>query len=149
VERERSAAAAMLGLSGFVVLAVSEVDGELEQAIETTADLVGCPECGAVAMLHDRRPTWVRDLPAGGRPVTLVWARRVWRCRYPACAKRTWTEISEVIAPRASLTERAPRRDLPPGRRGWGLGRRGGPRVRGQLAHRDGRGPSARHAADR
>ncbi len=97
----------MLGLSGFVVLAVSEVDGELEQAIETTADLVGCPECGAVAMLHDRRPTWVRDLPAGGRPVTLVWAKRVWRCRYPACSKQTWTETSEVIAPRASLTERA------------------------------------------
>lgn len=66
MERERSAAAAMLGLPGFVVLAVSEVDGELEQAIETTVDLVGCPECGAVAQLHDRRPCWVRDLPAGG-----------------------------------------------------------------------------------
>jgi hypothetical protein len=39
VEREFSAAAAMLGLPGFVVLAVSEVEGELEQAIETTADL--------------------------------------------------------------------------------------------------------------
>jgi hypothetical protein len=49
VERERSAAAAMLGLPGFVVLAVSDYAGELEQAIETTVDLVGCPECGAVA----------------------------------------------------------------------------------------------------
>ena len=48
MEGERSAAAAMLGLSGFVVLAVSDYAGELEQAIETTADLVGCPECGAV-----------------------------------------------------------------------------------------------------
>ena len=67
VEREFSAAAAMLGLPGFVVLAVPEVEGELKQAIETTADLVGCPECGAVARLHDRRPTWVRDLPSGGR----------------------------------------------------------------------------------
>jgi hypothetical protein len=28
------------------VLAVSEHDGELEQAIETTADLVDCPGCG-------------------------------------------------------------------------------------------------------
>jgi transposase len=97
----------MLGLPGFVVLAVSEVDDELEQAIETTADLVGCPECGAVAQLHDRRPTWVRDLPSGGRPVMLVWVKRVWRCVHAACPKRTWTETSEAIAPRASLTKRA------------------------------------------
>ena len=107
MERECSAAAAMLGLSGFVVLAVSDYAGELEQAIETTADLVGCPECGAVAQLHDRRPTWVRDLPSGGRPVMLVWVKRVWRCPQGLCPKRTWTETSEAIAPRASLTERA------------------------------------------
>jgi transposase len=98
VEREFSAAAAMLGLPGFVVLAVSEFEGELEQAIETTADLVGCPECGVVAQLHDRRPTWVRDLPSGGRPVMLVWVKRVWRCVHAVCPKRTWTETSEAIA---------------------------------------------------
>ena len=92
VERERSAAAAMLGLPGFVVLAVSDYAGELEQAIETTADVVGCPESGAVAQLHDRRPTWVRDLPSGGRLVMLVWVKRVWRCGYAVCPKRTWTK---------------------------------------------------------
>jgi transposase len=107
VERERSAAAAMLGLPGFVVLAVSEHDGELEQAIETTADLVGCPECGAVAQLHDRRPCWIRDLPTAGRPVTLVWIKRVWRCPHQLCPTRTWTETCPQIVARASLTERA------------------------------------------
>ena len=107
MERERSAAAAMLGMPGFVVLAVSENEGELEQAIETTADLVGCPSCGAVAELHDRRPSWVRDLPTGGRPVTVVWVKRVWRCPHALCPKRTWTQTTSVIAARASLTERA------------------------------------------
>ena len=107
MERERSAAAAMLGLAGFVVLAVSEHDGELEQAIETTADLVGCPECGAVAQLHDRRPCWIRDLPTAGRPVTLVWVKRVWRCPHQLCPTRTWTETCPQILARASLTERA------------------------------------------
>jgi transposase len=97
----------MLGLPGFVVLAVSDHDGELEQAIETTADLVPCPQCGAVAELHDRRPVWVRDLPSGGRPVTWVWGKRVWRCAHRRCPQRTWTEVSTAIAPRASLTERA------------------------------------------
>jgi len=63
----------MLGLDGFVLLAVSEYAGELEQAIETTAAEVFCRGCGVQARLHDRRPSWVRDLPSGGRPVTLVW----------------------------------------------------------------------------
>jgi transposase len=54
----------------------------------------------------------VRDLPAAGRPVTLVWVKRVWRCMEPRCATRTWTETSRAIRPRASWTERGrePRR---------------------------------------
>jgi len=50
VKRECSTAAAMLGLPGFVVLAVSDYDGDLEQAIETTADLVPRPDCTAEAV---------------------------------------------------------------------------------------------------
>jgi transposase len=49
----------------------------------------------------------VRDLPVAGRPVTLIWVKRMWRCAEQPCAKRTWTEISEAIRARASLTERA------------------------------------------
>ena len=97
----------MLGLPGFEVLAVSEYAGELEQAVQTTAGEGWCPGCGAQARLHDRRPSWVRDLPAAGRPVTLVWVKRVWRCVEPLCMTRTWTETSEAIRPRASWTERA------------------------------------------
>jgi hypothetical protein len=81
VERERSAAAAMLGMSGFVVLAVSEREGELEQAVETTADLVGCPSCGAVAELHDRRPSRMRDLPTGGRALSTCGPATLWFSR--------------------------------------------------------------------
>jgi transposase len=99
----------MLGLAGFVLLAVSDHDGEIEYAIETTETVVGCPDCGVLARLHDRRRSDVRDLPAGGRPVTLVWIKRVWRCMEPECPRRTWTETSEHIRPRASLTERARR----------------------------------------
>ena len=97
----------MLGLPGFRLLAVSDFYGELEQAIETTRDEDFCRGCGVVARLHNRRPTWVRDLPAGGRPVVLIWVKRVWRCAEPACAVSTWSETSEQIRPRAVLTERA------------------------------------------
>jgi transposase len=101
------AATAMLGLSGFRVLAVAEYAGEIEQVVETTAAEGWCPACGVAARLHDRRPSWVRDLPVAGRPVTLVWVKRVWRCRESLCAKVTWTETTQAIRPRASLTERA------------------------------------------
>ena len=59
-----TATSVMLGLPGFRVLAVSEHAGELEQAVETTAEEGWCPACGVRARLHDRRPSWVRDLPA-------------------------------------------------------------------------------------
>ncbi len=94
-----SAATAMLGLPGFVLLAVSEYAGECELAVATTAAEEFCRGCGVVARLHDRRPTWVRDLPAGGRPVVLIWVKRVWRCAEPACAVSTWSETSEEIRP--------------------------------------------------
>lgn len=100
-------AAVSLGLPGFVVLAGADYGGELELLIETTGSVTGCPNCGVVATLHDRRPRWIRDLPAGGRPVRLVWFKRVWRCEEMLCSIRTWSETSPAISPRAVLTERA------------------------------------------
>jgi transposase len=89
------------------VLTASDAGGELELLVETTADLVGCPECGAVARAKDRRPTWVRDLPIGGRPVVICWHKRIWCCPQAVCSVKTWTEAHPAIAPRACLTERA------------------------------------------
>jgi transposase len=109
VRDDGTAMTVMLGMPGFRVLAVSEHAGELEQAVETSAEDGWCPSCGVRARLHDRRPTWVRDLPAAGRPVTLVWVKRIWRCTEPRCPRRTWTETSAPIRPRAAWTERARR----------------------------------------
>ena len=73
----RDLGAVVLGLDGFRLVAVDEHDGELELAVETTNDMVGCPGCGAVATAHGRRPVRVRDLPVGGRPTTLIWIKRL------------------------------------------------------------------------
>jgi transposase len=105
-ERSESAAA-VLGLEGFVLLAALEVGGELHQLVETAANIVGCWGCGTRALSKGRRRTKVRDLSCGGRPVVVVWDKRLWRCGDPDCDVKTWSETSPVIGARASLTDRA------------------------------------------
>ena len=100
-------AARMLGLPGFMVLAAGEYGGELELLVETISTVSGCEGCGVVAIPHGRREHVVRDVLSGGRPVTLVWRKRIWRCEEPRCDRRTWSERSEAIRPKAALTERA------------------------------------------
>ncbi len=49
-----SGATALLGMDGFVVLASIEEAGELFISVETTADVVGCADCGVRAIGHGR-----------------------------------------------------------------------------------------------
>jgi transposase len=102
-------ATALVGLDGFVVGAHELVDGEWWLLVETTVDVVGCASCGARAVGHGWRRVQVRDVPIAGRPVRLVWAKRLWRCPDDDCAARTWSETHPAIAPRSSLTARAKR----------------------------------------
>jgi len=100
---------ALLGIPGFRVEAVVESEGELWVGVETTADVVGCPDCGTRAKGKGRRKTVVRDLPTGGRPVRLVWWKRRWSCPDPDCERGSWSESHPQIRPRAVLAERARR----------------------------------------
>lgn len=97
----------LLGLDAFVLLEWGLVGGEIELTIETTADRAWCRTCGVRALSKGRSTVVVRDVEAFGRRVRLRWRKRRWRCPELACAARTWTETSAVIAPRAVLTERA------------------------------------------
>lgn len=98
---------ALLGLDGFVVRAQVHDGEQWWLAIETNLAVTGCETCGIRAIGHGRRRVRVRDLPIAGEPVTLVWAKRIWRCPDADCPMRTWSESSEEIGPRAALTERA------------------------------------------
>ncbi len=70
---------------------MSELDAQLEQVVETDAAKDWCAGCEVRAVPHGRRRTRVRDLPYGGRPVTLVWLKRLWRCPEPAREVWTWS----------------------------------------------------------
>jgi hypothetical protein len=112
-----SVSAALFGLGGFEILAAADAGGELELLVQTTADLVGCPMCGAVARAKDRRRSWVRDLPIGGRPVVICWVKR--------------GLVLPAAAVRAAHLDRAARRDRTarePDRAGPGMGVRAGRR---------------------
>jgi transposase len=107
VKNRSEGATALVGIAAMSVVAQCVVDGEWRLEVETTADVVGCGGCGCRAVGHGRRRVKVRDLPISGRPVVLVWAKRLWRCVDADCDRRTWSETHPQIAPRAALTARA------------------------------------------
>lgn len=100
-------AEALLGLDGFVVLAVTEGPDELVVTVETKAAIVGCTRCGTRAQAHDRMRIDIRDLTCFGRPARLTWIKRRWRCVEVDCEAKTWTEHSDLIDVQAVLTRRA------------------------------------------
>ncbi len=100
-------ATALLGIPELEGMAQTEEAGEIWLAVETRSRRSGCPACGTRVIGHGRRAVKVRDLPMAGRPVVLVWSKRLWRCADPDCGVGTFSEEIYEIAPRAGLTERA------------------------------------------
>ncbi len=106
---EGANASVLFGLSGFRVRAQTMHEGEWLLAVETRTVRAACPSCGVFGVGNGRRQVLVRDLPIAGTPVILVWVKRTWRCCEELCERGSWSEMSEQIAPRASMTERARR----------------------------------------
>ncbi|WP_395858120.1 transposase family protein [Arthrobacter oryzae] len=69
--------------------------------------MAGCPACGVVAVGHGRRRSRLHDLPCMGRPVRLIWAKRLWRCPDEHCPTQVFSEQHALAGKRAILTRRA------------------------------------------
>jgi len=67
-----------------------DTPSELRVAVESTVMRPRCPALGfRWRRMHDTREREIRDLEASGRPTTLVWRRRRFRCE--GCEHR-WLE---------------------------------------------------------
>ena len=71
-------------------------------------DEAGCPSCNVRSRhIHSISPRKLHDLPWQGRPVTIHVAARRFRCRNPACARKTFAErLGDVARVSARRTER-------------------------------------------
>ena len=107
---EGSAGVVWFAAPGFRLISIDDAEIDVVVKIETDAERVGCRSCGVIAKSKDRRWVTLRDAPAGERPVTLRWWKRVWEYKEPACVVKSWTEQrSDLALPRHSLTERVGR----------------------------------------
>ena len=75
--------------------------------IEQAAREGPCPECGVVSGTVKDRP-WMRlkDLPVSGQTVELWWRKRRLICGEGLCPRKTFTQVSAAVRPRARVTER-------------------------------------------
>ena len=102
----------LVGLDGFHVIAVTELDGKrgsfLRVVVESPPRVEACRRCGVGAGSHGRRDVRLVDVPCMGRPVELWWRKRSWRCDDPDCDAGSFTERDDSLArPRSLLTTRA------------------------------------------
>ncbi|MEI4271368.1 hypothetical protein TEK04_06510 [Klenkia sp. LSe6-5] len=97
-----------MGLDGVHVIAVAEHGAGLRVTVESPPQPMGCPACGVLATSRGRAMVRLVDTPCFGRPVTIRWRKRTWRCGDPDCPVGAFTEQHPALAARrALLTTRA------------------------------------------
>jgi transposase len=92
----------------FSVLEVERVDATtVKVIIEQSASAGPCPECGVFSGAVKDRP-WMRlkDLPVSGQAVELWWRKRRLICDQALCPRKSFTQVSAAVRPRARVTER-------------------------------------------
>jgi transposase len=97
----------LLGLTGVHVIAVQRHERRLRVTVQSPWQLMGCPDCGVVALSTGRRTRVLHDVP-GLVPVEVHWRQRQWACPDAGCSRGTFSEqLPGLVAPRGSLTARA------------------------------------------
>jgi len=92
----------------FSVVEVRRVDATAVTVIIEQAAREGpCPECGVFSgTVKDRPVMRLKDLPTSGQAVELWWRKRRLICDEVLCPRKTFTQVSAAVRPRARITER-------------------------------------------
>lgn len=97
----------LVGLDDVYVLDARLRGEHLEVTVESEPGPVGCPDCGAAGVGHGRQVVRLVDIPAFGRPVTIIWRKRRFVCPGGACERVTFVEnLPGLASPRHATTAR-------------------------------------------
>ena len=103
------ATAVLFGIEDeFDVLSVDRLEpGQIRIIIESVSREGPCPACGVVSgRVKDRPLRRIADLPASGQQTQLWWRKRRLVCDEALCSRKTFTQTSAAIRPRARVTQR-------------------------------------------
>ena len=103
-----------------------QVAEEITLTVRTTSPTATCPHCGTVSKgVQSSYKRTLHDLPASGRPITLIIEVRRFFCKKSTCPRKIFAErLPELCDPYAQRTKR-----LQEALRGLGL-RMGGQQAR-------------------
>jgi len=81
---------------------------EITLTVRTTSPTATCPCCGTVSKrVQSRYKRMLHDLPASGRPITLIVEVRRFFCKKSTCSRKIFTErLPELCDPYAKLPKR-------------------------------------------
>jgi transposase len=99
----------LLGLGGLAADRVEQDAGghPVVHLVTADTDAARCPSCTVVSTSPKQQVTTrPRDLAHGGRPITLLWHKRRWRCRNPDCGRASFTEQVAAVPARSRMTAR-------------------------------------------
>jgi hypothetical protein len=91
-----------------VLIEQVHVADEIMLTLRTTSPTASCPSCGTLSTrVQSRYTRRLHDLPASGRPVSLILHVRRFFCTKSTCAQKIFTErLRELCRPHAQRTKR-------------------------------------------
>lgn len=102
-----SAASVLFNLPDYEVLeVVRDEHGRRRVVISTPVTEAACPDCGVLTdRVHQRTRQRLKDVGFDGL-VEVVWVKKRWACAERLCSKKSFTEHTTQVPPRARLTAR-------------------------------------------